>query len=257
MKKLLTDPAFSHWRICSLALYAAREGLVNISLNTWYRYADLLGLKRRVRPKKRYGPGLRAKAPDEIWHADVLVRRTKEGRRVYLYLVMDNFSRRILAQEVSERLSGEIRKATLERAWTEAIRARGHDLQTELVVDGGPENVNTTVDDFLKSASGGLKRLVAQRDIRFSNSMIEATNKIFAYRYLPVEVANTQAFRAAVERFVREHNTERPQFALGGLTPDEVHYATRCPLPLAEWRAQAREQRLRTNLSAKACKVCE
>jgi transposase InsO family protein len=42
--------------------------------------------------------GVRATAPDGLWHVDTTVLRLLDGAPVYLRAVIDNFSRRILAQ---------------------------------------------------------------------------------------------------------------------------------------------------------------
>jgi hypothetical protein len=53
----------------------------------------------------------------------------------------------------------------------------------QLVVDDGPEN-NGCVNEFLSIPGIQLKKLIAQLDIRQSNSMIEAANKRIKYDYL-------------------------------------------------------------------------
>ena len=53
----------------------------------------------------------------------------------------------------------------------------------QLVVDDSPEN-NGCVNDFLSIPGVQMKKLIAQVDIRQSNSMIEAANKRMKYDYL-------------------------------------------------------------------------
>ena len=49
--------------------------------------------------------GLRAYAPNELWHVDVTIIRLLDGTKAYLHAVIDNFSRRILAWTLEERLA--------------------------------------------------------------------------------------------------------------------------------------------------------
>jgi hypothetical protein len=56
----------------------------------------------------------------------------------------------------------------------------------QLVVDDGPEN-NGCVNDFMSVPGIQMKKLIAQVDIRQSNSMIEAANKRMKYDYLFTE----------------------------------------------------------------------
>ncbi len=47
----------------------------------------------------------------------------------------------------------------------------------QFLTDGGSENVNSIVSDFINSPDIPTKHIVAQKDMVFSNSMIEAVNK--------------------------------------------------------------------------------
>lgn len=50
---------------------------------------------------------------------DVTRFKTSDGAWVYIYTLMDNFSRKILAWNVSKELSGKTRMQSLKRAITE------------------------------------------------------------------------------------------------------------------------------------------
>ena len=52
----------------------------------------------------------------------------------------------------------------------------------DLVTDGGPEN--KTIHEFTAETAVEIRRLVAQKDIIFSNSLIEFVNKTIKYRHL-------------------------------------------------------------------------
>lgn len=258
IKRLLTDPDLAEWPVRSIALYASRMGIVQASLNTWYRYRELLGVRRRL-PKNRssrHRKGIRATKPDGIWHADVTVYRTLDGMRHYIYLVVDNFSRRVLSWHVSTKLNGMLRMRTLQEAWDKAVALRGGELRTDLIVDGGPENVNRIVDAFVAREDVGIHRKIALKDILFSNSMVEAANKTLKYRYLfPKDAANTEALVRGVERFANNFNSVRPHGELKGLTPDESYFGTAQPPDFKELLAQARAHRLRVN-TATNCGKC-
>lgn len=47
---------------------------------------------------------MRAMRPNQYWHIDVTLIRLIIGVKVYLHAVIDNFSRRILAWRLAERL---------------------------------------------------------------------------------------------------------------------------------------------------------
>jgi len=96
MKQLLVDERFKYWPVCSIAYFALREDILNISLSTWYYYINRLGIGRPVLLKKKaQGPGICSNRPHEIWHADIMVMKTLDGIKSYLYFLMDNYSRLI------------------------------------------------------------------------------------------------------------------------------------------------------------------
>jgi transposase-like protein len=59
---------------------------------------------------------IRASRPDQIWHVDTTLIQLLEGRRVYLYAIIDNFSRRILAWQVSATFDPGVTAMLLHRA---------------------------------------------------------------------------------------------------------------------------------------------
>ena len=90
-----------------------------------------------------------------------------------------------------------------------------------LIVDGGPENNNRMVEAYLETVT--IKKLIARVDVTFSNSMIEAVNKILKYRYLfRTSIPDLEHLQDAVSSAVNDYNA-RPHYALRGLTPDEAY----------------------------------
>ena len=99
------------------------------------------------RPRKK--GSIVTSRPNEAWHVDVTVLRTRDGVRSYIQLILDSFSKRILAFSVARSLSGQA-TVTLLRS---AIEALPHTPESSimLVSDGGSENVNISVKDYLAS----------------------------------------------------------------------------------------------------------
>jgi transposase InsO family protein len=125
-----------------------------------------------------------------------------------------------------------------------------------LLADSGVENVNDAVDGAL--AETGIKRLVAQVEITWSNSMIEAIRRKLKYDWL---FLNQLDSLATVERlaafYVEQHNTVMPQVALRRRTPDEVFRGEANDLSerLCEAHHNAMRDRIETN-RALACGDC-
>ncbi|MBA7710079.1 hypothetical protein ES703_119009 [subsurface metagenome] len=136
---------------------------------------------------------------------------------------MDNFSRYILNWKASLKLSAEIFVQNLKEAYYKCIVPLFQNKPVELIVDGGSENNNETVDRFISDdIDNAIRKLVAQRDILFSNSMVEAVNKILKYRFLfQKEIPNFQSTVKHLKEFIPIYN-QRPHTALSGRTPEEV-----------------------------------
>jgi len=159
--------------------------------------------------------------PHQFWHADVTLFRTMDNVRAYIYLVVDNYSRAILSWRVSLKLCAETRLDTVREAYDNHIHDSSADVQ--LIVDGGSENNNSVVDEYIGSPGISIKKIIAQQDILFSNSMVEAVNKIVKYRSLFLDnIPNIHALQKHMEKFVPVYNDVRPHCSLKGLTPSEV-----------------------------------
>lgn len=222
MKDIFENNQFKGWPVVSIAHYAKRTGLLNISVNTWYKYAKLMNIsfKPPLCMKKRK-VGIRAYYPHQYWHADVTLFRTMDNVRAYIYLVVDNFSRAILSWRVSLKLSAETRLDTIKEAYEKHSDYTTDDIQ--LIVDGGSENNNSTVDNYINTPGISILKIIAQQDIIFSNSIVEAVNKIVKYRSLFLQdIPDIHALKTHLEMFIPVYNETRPHCSLKGLTPSEV-----------------------------------
>lgn len=255
VREMATSSDLRHVPTGRLALLAQRSGTVFASASTWLSLVRERGWRR---PRARVHPGqpkvgVRARRPNEVWHIDTTLIRLLDGARAYVHAVIDNFSRRILAWRVAERFDPANAVAVL----VEAGRVAGCAGSAPTVVaDGGSENVNGDVDELIKS--GVLRRVLAQTEVRFSNSMIEAWWRSLKHSWLLLHSLDTVARgRSLVAFYVEQHNRTIPHSAFRGQTPDEMFAGKGAAVPdqLARARAAARRARLAEN-RAKGCAVC-
>jgi transposase InsO family protein len=254
IKDMVLAPENRHMALRTLALYAQRIGKVLASPTTWAKLARERGWRR---PRQRVHPakptvGVRAAQPNGTWHVDVTVLKLLDGTRAYLHAIIDNYSRKILAWTVAARLEPTTTCQLLLAAGRHLVFA-GRPL---LYADSGVENVNGAVDTTLLSAC--LDRVLAQIDVAFSNSMIEAFWRSLKHQWLYLNSLDSiERLRALVEFYVEQHNTQMPHAAFHGQTPDEMYFGTAANLPaeLATAREQARAARLAAN-RAMSCDHC-
>ncbi len=255
MKNLLLDERFKFWPVCSIAYYALREKLLSVSLATWYLYRKKLGIARPIIPKKKkFSIGIRASLPNQIWHADITIVKTKDNIKHYVYLLMDNFSKYILNFKVEAFVSGKVRGETIREAYNNYIL---NSQEVSLIVDGEPENNNAEINELTNNNTIRLNKLIALKDIPFSNSLIEAQNKLLKYRYLFRQEFNTiEELRKLLECNVNDYNNIRPHISLNGLTPKEAYSGI--VGREFEWKKQvlvARQNRLVVN-RREICQLC-
>ena len=125
------------------------------------------------------------------------------------------------------------------------------------MVDGGIENLNDSVDTLV--SDGVIRRVIAQVDLRESNSLIERWWRSLKHSWLFLNVLDTPtAVRRLVTFYVEQHNQVMPHWAHKGLTPDEVYFSTGDGIRerLKQEHARAREARLKVNQDL-TCETCE
>ncbi len=227
IREMVTSEKYRHVPTGTLALLAQRLGKVFASPTTWYK---LVRFHKWRRPRLRVHPakpkvGIRSSAPNEIWHVDTTLIRLLDGTRAYLHAVIDNFSRRILSWKVSTSFDPSTTADLLLSAASGVVGEK-----PTLLVDGGVENFNSAVDELVDS--GLLRRLLAQTDISFSNSLIESWWRALKHQWLYLNTLDTVSrLKTLVAFYVQEHNTRLPHSAFRGQTPDEMYFGTGARVP--------------------------
>ena len=257
MRVLVEANELRHFSIRALAMHARRIGALFASESTWWRTIHDKGW---MRPKQRIHPespkiGIRASRVGEILHVDVTVIRLLDGTKVFLQAVMDNFSRKILAWRVSSALEPWRTGELIKQAASELQKVVSHG--TNLLADSGVENVNTDVDEALKVT--GIVRILAQIEVSYSNSMVEALWRQMKHAWLFINRLDTFA---TVERlvafYVEQHNSVMPHWTLKGRTSDEVFKGEAVDLP--ERLRAAHRDAIRARIEANrrlSCVTCE
>ncbi|MDD4210393.1 MAG: integrase core domain-containing protein [Bacteroidales bacterium] len=223
IKQFMEDEQYKDFPLVSVYYEMMRKGKAFMSLTTFYKYAKLFDnvVKRRLF-KAKQKTGIRATKPKGIIHADVCVYRPLDYTKLFIYFIIDNFSRMILGWKISIQYNSSIMLDNLRTVYCEYLLEKEDPLAV-LLVDDGIENKGF-VSSAIEKQEIMLNRLVAQKDIHFSNSMIEAVNKRMKYDFLfreqLLDFNHTQQF---LDTAVKQYNN-RPHSALFGYTPKEVFY---------------------------------
>ena len=101
--------------------------------------------------------------------------------------------------------------------------------------------------------------MLAQVEVSFSNSMIEAFWRSLRHQWLYLHsLDNLAALTRLVTFYVEQHNAVMPHSAFGGQTPDEIYFGRgdRVGERLAASCREARRARMEANRRA-SCAVCQ
>ena len=258
MKHMLTDGKYNGWSVSSIAAYALKNGLLSACTSTWYKYSRYLGIirKKTLSRRKNHKTGIRAHMPHRIWHMDVTVFKTADNIKSYIPILMDNYSRYILGYKVSLSLKAENTFLLLKDAYDKYIIPKDRNEIT-LITDGGSENINNTVLEFTGSSDNAIKQLRALVDIDFSNSMVEAYNKILKYRFLYIKaIPNFDALQKYLPKAIDEYNKIQPHHAHKLQTPKEALEGFEYPNGFMKERIKKAQKLRIAEHKNSSCKVC-
>lgn len=207
----------------TVARYMRREGLFAVS-------------KRKFRPQTTdSGHGLpvapnllkqqfRAEHPDQVWLADLTYVPTDEGF-VYLAMVMDLYSRRIVGWKAADHLRAELAMAALEMAVRRRRPAKGVVHHS----DRGVQYACAAYQSLLKEY--GMVPSMSGRGNCYDNAPMESCNGT-----LKKECVHPQRFRtreeakqAIFEYIEAYYNPRRRHSSLGYLSPVAFEQTINCP----------------------------
>ncbi len=220
ISEYLQNPIYQHWNLSSIYYKILRDKSAYFCKTTFYKYAKKLNIERKAKFKKLIKVGLRASSPKKTLHMDVTIYRAIDNTRIYIYLLVDNYSRYILNWKASSEYSAKISYENISEAY-EKYNLNEISPHVDIVTDGGSENKGK-FESYVKHDKDNLKKVIAQSDIQFSNSMVEAVNRKLKYDYLFTRqlfsIEDTQYFL----KFAINDYNHKPIDVLHGLTPHEV-----------------------------------
>lgn len=214
----MTD--FKDLSLSDLFAKLKHDRVLFISYPKFREIAIALGedVKRKRTYKKDAPVGRKAHRPNELIHADKTMYKVN-GRKVWIYLICDNYSRKILAAHVSySSKSGESLHAL-----KMAIKDNGlGNVAFDYLTDDGSEN-KYRVKEFIASQPN-INHLIAQTfNAPYSNSMIESVIKYFKNDILLRKSFGTfEELVAAVQQGVITYNSRNRRFLNGG-TPNDFY----------------------------------
>ena len=255
IEKTLNDIKYQHWPKSAVHSMLLKKKKLIISRSTFYKYASQIkpsprkGHRRRKNKEK-----LRAKKINELWHFDISYFRTLDGKKHYIYAIIDNYSRKILEWKVKSKIRNKYVAEML-------LKALGVHKPTALRImsDGGSENVGQHVKIILQKYKleygTKIKHMIALKDIDYSNNMIERFFRIMKSNYLYMtDIENGDILLDKVNHLMYEYNYLRPHYSHHLLTPHEVYIGVKQPDLKIRFEL-AKQERIHNNKNC-SCTVC-
>ncbi len=217
------------------------EGAYLGSISTWYRVLRAAGETRERRRlathPARVKPELAATAPRQVWSWDITkLLGPQKWTYYHLYVVLDVFSRYVVAWRLETRESATLAK----ELFAFAISQEGVDPKSLTVhADGGPSMTSKSLTQFF--ADLGVVKSRSRPHVSNDNPYSEAQFKTLKYGpTFPGNFANIEQARDFCRRFFTWYNDQHRHSGIALLTPSDVHNG------LAEQRRDSRRAVLHT-----------
>ena len=217
-------------KLASRGQYIASEA----HLYRLLRKHGLLVHRSRTRPPTPHPRALTATGPDQVYSWDITYLRSPvRGVYFYLYMVVDIWSRRIVAWEVHDRECGDLASALVERICQSCTHSGN---LVWLHSDNGAPMKSAALLATLRRL--GIQPSFSRPRVSNDNPYSEALFRTLKYRpnFPTRPFADLDAARTWVERFVRWYNTEHLHSAINFVTPDDRHFGRHEPILSARRR---------------------
>jgi putative transposase len=203
------------------------DGIWLCSISTMYRLLAVAGESRerrrqRTHPAKKK-PELMATAANQVWSWDITkLRGPQRGVYYELFVIIDIYSRYVIAWCVAAAETGELAKEFIDTAITSQGVRRD---QLTLHADRGTSMTSKPVAQLLVDL--GVARSHSRPHVSNDNPYSEAGFKTLKYcPAFPGSFGSIQHARAFCETFFAYYNHEHRHSGIGLHTPASVHYGT-------------------------------
>lgn len=192
--------------------------------------------------------GLIAEKSNQYFHIDTTYYHISEGRKVCITFIMDNYSKMILGFAVNEKLCFDLIKGAFTNALSTVLSHKDIN-KSYLVCDGGKENNNKQIEGFISEITlPKLTKLIALKDIPFSNSPIEAIHKIMKGRYIRNrKFQTTEGLIKFLSEAVYDYNYLRPHYKHFPSTLSEAYFGNNISFNIAKRLSKAMSKRIKNN----------
>lgn len=194
-----------------------REGLVTNPKRTGRIYRKMR-LQLGNRKHKKMANVVRiqrpkATGPNEVWSMDFVFDVLLSGRRIKIWPVVDDFTKRCVSIVVARGITGQDLVEHFEKMPSLPKRIRS---------DNGPEFQSRALLDWIGSKNGTIEHEFIQPGKPIQNAYIESFNGRLRDECLNENIfTDVEDARHKIEGWINEYHSVRPHSSLGMKTPEE------------------------------------
>lgn len=209
----------------------------NISIGRDSFFVLLKKYDLQVRTKKRYTvttnsnhpykkwddllKGLKVETPEQVWVSDITYLRTTGGF-IYLFLITDAYSRKIVGYHLSQYLKAQGCLIALNKAILSRTTAN-------VLIHHSDRGIQYCCEPYVSLLQqNNISISMTQSGSPYDNAIAERVNGI-----LKTELGLNNIFNgyndavAIVHQAIDAYNRLRPHMSISNLTPDQAHYSTK------------------------------
>jgi len=162
--------------------------------------------------------GRRVSAGNLLWVSDITYIRKQEGGFMYLSLITDGYSRKIVGWNLSESLSLSGALSALQMALSSEGDVRGLIHHS----DRGIQYCSNAYTECLKQA--GIRISMCETGDPRENSIAERINGILKQEWIEREmIQSIEQARSRLKHIIDIYNFSRPHMSIDMLTPQKAH----------------------------------
>jgi len=224
--QVANSPEFADLPPCQIVPKLADEGEYIASESTFYRILQEEKMdahrNRSKEPVKREPPTHTATGPNQVWTWDITwLNAAIKGQYFKLYLIIDMYSRLIVAYEVWETEKAEYAERLVQKAvLDQGIQGRPLVLHSD---NGSPMKAATFLATLEKlGVQSSFSRPRVSNDNPYSESLFKTMK--YCPKYPFKGFSSLEEARDWVQRFVRWYNVDHLHSGINFITPYQRHH---------------------------------
>lgn len=186
-------------------------------------------------------------APNQLWVSDITYWKISQNKHLYISLITDAFSHKIVGYHVAETLESIESIKALKMALSALEGAESHFPLTH----HSDRGIQYCSKDYVKLLQDyKIQISMTENGDPLENAIAERINGIIKEEYLyDYQVDNIVEAQKLLNKAVELYNTDRPHMSIGNLTPNQVHQQSLNPIKTEKlWKNYYQKKNQNVNL---------